>query len=150
MREVLGYNLKNFFDTVDPNCDEAEITYAGDRYEVWKISDQLFSKMCSMTEKDFREIAGSNAWMRSSDGCLPQAYKKCNFTINGKDMIGWKYKPWQEENREYNNTDNYSSLSEYLREHIGASMPRNICACAVDLAKYNDITMGELFTKYEG
>lgn len=43
----------------------------------------------------------------------------------------------------------YESLLEYLCENIGASQPRNVCALAVDLAKYNNMTMGELFTKYE-
>ena len=44
----------------------------------------------------------------------------------------------------------YSGLLEYLCEEIGASQPKNVCALAVDLAKYNHMTMGELFTKYEG
>lgn len=44
----------------------------------------------------------------------------------------------------------YENLSDYLCNCIRVSQPRNVCACAVDLAKYNDMTMGELFEKYEG
>ena len=28
-------------------------------------------------------------------------------------------------------------------------MPHNVVACAMDLAKFNNLTMGELFKKYE-
>ena len=43
----------------------------------------------------------------------------------------------------------YQSLSEYLCEFIGASMPHSVVACAIDLSKFNHLTMGELFEKYE-
>ena len=43
----------------------------------------------------------------------------------------------------------YSSLTEYLCEFIGASMPKNVVACAMDLAKFNHLLMGELCGKYE-
>lgn len=43
----------------------------------------------------------------------------------------------------------YQSLSEYLCEFIGASTPHNVVSCAMDLAKFNYLTMGELFKKYE-
>lgn len=54
--------------------------------------------------------------------------------------------PW---NKEISKDINYQSLSEYLCEFIGASMPRNVVACAIDLAKFNHLTIGELFKKYE-
>lgn len=50
MPEGLGKNLKEFFDKVDPSYKDAEITYANDRYEVWNTSDELFDRMCNMTE----------------------------------------------------------------------------------------------------
>ena len=34
MIEILGGNLKKFFDIVDSPPNDAEITYAGGRYEV--------------------------------------------------------------------------------------------------------------------
>ena len=33
---------------------------------------------------------------------------------------------------------------------IGASLPKNVVACAMDLAKYNNMSLGDLFTEYEG
>ena len=44
-------------------------------------------------------------------------------------------------------TTRYTNLSEYLCDCIGASTGKNVCACCVDLAKYNDMTMAELFEK---
>lgn len=44
----------------------------------------------------------------------------------------------------------YVNLSEYLCDCIGASTGKNVCACVTDLAKYNDMTIAELFDKYEG
>ena len=61
-------------------------------------------------------------------------------------MIVWIRKPW---NEEISKDIKYQSLSEYLCEFIGASTHHNVVACAMDLAKFNHLTMGELFKKYE-
>ena len=151
MPEGLGKNLKEFFDKVDPSYKDAEITYANDRYEVWNISDELFDRMCNMTEEEFVKLSGRvDAWWRSSNGSNLNWHEKGEFIVNNKTMIGWKNKPWQDDDKEYNNRKNYTDLSEYLCEHIGASLPRNVVACAIDLAKYNNMTLGELFKNYEG
>lgn len=42
------------------------------------------------------------------------------------------------------------SLTHYISDVFNISSPRNVCAIAVDLAKYNNMTMGELFNKCEG
>ena len=57
MIEILGKNLKQFFDTIDNPPNDAEITYAGDKYEVWEVSDKLFKKMCDMSEDEFVKLA---------------------------------------------------------------------------------------------
>lgn len=143
MVEILGNNLKKFFDTIDSTYTEAEITYAGNRYEVWEVSDELFEKICNMSEEEFVDIAGENAWWRQSYGSnlgSPDA----EFEVNGKELIGWDSPIYNSKiGKEYND------LSEYLCDCIGVSQPRNVCACAMDLAKYNDMSMGELFNKYE-
>lgn len=140
MVEVLGNNLKQFFDIVDNPPNDAEITYAGERYEVWEVSDELHKKMCDMSEEEFVEMAGEDAWWRSSTGSV-LGVPDTEFEVNGEYLLGWNR--WEREQK------NYSDLSEYLCECIGASTGKNVCACAMDLAKYNDMTMGELFEKYE-
>ena len=85
MIEILGGNLKKFFDIVDNPPNDAEITYAGDRYEVWEISDELHKRMCDMSEEEFIELAGEDAWWRSSEGSV-LGVPDTKFTINGEDM----------------------------------------------------------------
>lgn len=144
MKEILGKNLKKFFDAVDSECNNADITYAGDRYEVWKVSDELFGKICNMSEEEFLELAGEDAWWRQSYGSN-LGYPDAKFKVNSKNLIGWDSPIYDSKIGK-----KYDDLSDYLCDCIGVSQPRNVCACAVDLAKYNDMTMGELFEKYEG
>ena len=141
MKEILGNSLKRFFDTVDDKYNDAEITYAGNRYEVWEVSDELFKQMCDMSEEKFVELAGDDAWWRSSEGSV-MGVPDVEFTISGEKMIGWNTRG------EYENFQ-YANLSDYLCYGVGASQPKNVCALAVDLAKYNNMKMGELFNKYE-
>ena len=139
MVEILGNNLKQFFDAIDNPPKDAEITYAGERYEVWEVSDELHKKMCDMSEEEFVGLAGKDAWWRSSTGSV-LGVPDTEFHVKGKDMIGWNR--WEREQKIYSN------LSEYLCECVGVSLPKNVCACAMDLAKYNNMSMAELFEKY--
>lgn len=150
MVEILGKNLKQFFDTIDTPPNDAEITYAGNRYEVWEVSDELFEKMCNMTEEEFIGIVDDGAWWRSSEGSN-LGYPDEITVVNGSELICWS------KERVYPSYDSipkemldYENLSDYLCNCIRVSQPRNVCACAMDIAKYNDMTMGELFEKYEG
>lgn len=138
--EILGNKLKRFFDKVDNPQNDAEITYTGNRYEVWEVSEDLFNKMCDMSEEEFVELAGEEAWWRQSDGSV-LGVPDTKFIISGEEMVGWNTRA------EYENFQ-YAKLTDYLCYGIGASQPKNVCACAMDLAKYNDMTMAELFEKY--
>ena len=62
------------------------------------------------------------------------------FIVNHHYLIGW--------DRLHCERRKYTNLTEYLCDCVGASTGKNVCACAMDLAKYNDITMAELFEKY--
>ena len=152
MKEILGNNLKLFFDTIDFTYSDAELMYKGREYEVWEVSDNLYDKMCSMTEETFFKLAGEDAcWRWSSGSVINDVIGDCN--IHGYLMQGWIYKPWNDHynfSTCYTDVPTYSSLTEYLCDHIGASTLKNVCALAMDLAKYNDMTMAELFNKYEG
>lgn len=139
--EILGNNLKKFFDAIDSECNNADITYAGNRYEVWEVSDNLFKRMCDMSEYEFVELSGEEAWWRSCTGCN-LGFPDTKFKVNEKTLLGWNR--WDKKRKKYEN------LSDYLCECVGASTEKNVCACAVDLAKYNYMTMAELFEKYEG
>lgn len=147
--EILGNNLKRFFDEIDLYEEKAKITYSNRRYEVWEVSESLFKDMCDMKEETFRDIAGDDAWWRSSSGCVlgrPDARAK----VNGKFLICWDKDYYLPDEYEEEPIKEFQSLTEYLCDCVGASMEKNVCACAVDFAKYNGMTMAELFAKYEG
>lgn len=144
MVEILGSNLKRFFDIVDNSPKDAEITYAGNssgiNYEVWEVSDELFKTICSLSEGEFTSLAGDDAWWRSSEGSV-LGYPDSEFVVNGKTLRCW--------DMGRTGRDEFTCLTEYLCDNVGASLPKNVCACAVDLAKYNDMKMSELFEVYE-
>ena len=144
MVEILGSNLKRFFDTVDNPPNDAEITYAGNssgiNYEVWEVSDELFKVMCSLSENEFTSLAGEDVWWRSSKGSV-LGYPDSEFVVNGKTLRCW--------DMGRTGRDEFTCLTVYLCDNVGASLPKNVCACAVDLAKYNDMKMSELFEVYE-
>ena len=142
MKEILANNLTGFFGSANI---EAKRTYKGKRYEVWELSDTDYEKICDMTEKGFEELAGNEgSWWRYATGSVLM-FPKDKIRINNQDIIAWADSIY-EDKKVYE----YPNLSEYLCNHLGISQPRNIVACAMDLAKYNNMTMGELFTKYEG
>ena len=139
MKEILAQNLQSLFD----NASLVGVkTYSGETYEVWQVSDDTFESMCSMNDEEFEKLCSEGMW-RSADGSN-MGYPHDHLIVNGKKLKCWatKEKPYRDKK--------YESLLEYLCENVGASQPKNVCALAVDLAKCNHMTMGELFTKYEG
>lgn len=152
MKEILGENLEQFFNSEMKNYPTYKRTYKGDRYEVWKVSDKVFNIMCDMPEDKFVELAGEDAWWRSAEGSV-MGIPDTIFHINGRKMLAWDYdkdyyEDWDDE--ELEPIKEFNSLTSYLCEVLGASQPRNICALAVDLAKHNHMTVARLFEKYEG
>lgn len=150
MKEILGGELDKAFKELNIS---AKKTYESKNirheyqeiYQVWELSDEDFEKICNLTEKDWKDDWG---WWRSAEGsnlCNPIS----RFNINHHYM-----KAWDGVNRETSSRDHwsreYNNLLEYFCDEIGASMEKHICALAVDLARINGITMGELFRKYQG
>ena len=150
MKEILGNNLEQFFNKeINGNC-----TYKGSEYEIWEVSDEAFDVMCDMSEDKFEELAGEGAWWRYADGSNLD-YPDSKVYINGYELLGWAGEPWEDEEDddewadEEEELETYSSVTTYILDVIGVSQPRNVCAIAVDLANYNNMTLGELFTKCE-
>ena len=145
MKEILGNNLEQFFNTEI----NGERTYKGDRYEVWEVSDEVFNAMCDMSEEKFVELAGEDAWWRSAEGSV-LGVPDTTVHINGHEMLAWADESWEDDEEDDEFEIYADCLTSYLGDVLGASQPRNVCALAVDLARYNNMTMGELFAKYEG
>ncbi|MFG6369484.1 MAG: hypothetical protein K1W16_13925 [Lachnospiraceae bacterium] len=143
MQEILAKNLKPLFDNTPLTGTK---TYSGELYEVWKVSDEVFEFMCNMNDEEFEKLCPEGMW-RSSTGSNMGFPTEC-FTVNKRKLKCWDRRE-ELYGKKYRRTK-YKSLLEYLCENIGASQPKNVCALAVDLAKHNNMIMGELFTKYEG
>ena len=146
MKEILGHNLKQFFD----KNDNVKNTYTGEEYEVWEVSDEIFSRMSNMSENEFIKLAGEGSWWRFANGCSLERPTSSAF-INGQYIKCWgKDDIYSEKYERDEFNDEVDALTEYLCNCLGTSTETNICACATALAKYNDMTLGKLFRKYEG
>lgn len=139
MKEILAQNLQSLFDNTSLTGVK---TYGGKIYEVWQVPDDTFESMCNMSDEEFEKLCPEGMW-RSADGSN-MGYPHDYLIVNKKKLRCWdtKEKPYRHQK--------YNSLLEYLCDNVGASQPKNVCALAVDLAMCNHMTMGELFTKYEG
>ena len=129
MVEILGNNLKQFFDIIDNPPKDAEITYAGERYEVWEVSDELHKKMCDMSEEEFVEMAGEDAWWRSSTGSV-LGVPNTEFNINGNDLVAWDSPIYKSKKGNKYEEKDFSSIISW----------RNDGNNAYWLSKYNEIT----------
>ena len=151
MKEILGNNLEKFFKALEYPCDteKLKMTYKGAYYEVWEMADTIFDIICKISEEDFVKLAGEDAWWRSSTGSV-LGRPSARAIVNGKYLICWDDDYYLPDEYEEEPCKKYDSLTEYLCNKVGVSLPKNIVACAMDLAKYNNMSLGELFTEYEG
>lgn len=172
MREIIGENLQTFVNNMHINAVK---TYSGDigywpNFEVWEMSEDDYEKICNMSDEEYCQVASDDSWWRGADGSN-QGVPCDDFVVNGHSIIAWRndYRlehlqdEWDEmssdDREEYENFDDYcdtwltteyKDLLEYFCDELGASTERNVCALATDLAKYNNITMAELFERYGG
>jgi hypothetical protein len=174
MKEIIGENMKNIFIIQGINPKEAfsgSIGYWPD-FKVWEVNDTEFNSLCEITDEQFERWSEEGAWWRWSEGSI-MGVPTYEFTINGEKIMAWydgdRDKDliedfWYDVAKGYEtdadgnlekyiaawHTTEYKDLLEYFCEELGASTERNVCALATDLAKYNNITMAELFRKYGG
>lgn len=171
MREIIGENLQPFFNRMRIKATK---TYSGNigywpNFEVWEMSEEDYERICCMSEEQYEKVAAADSWWRGAEGSnmgTPTNY----FRVNKIDLIAWcggrrddLYRDYfmesEEEQALYMGPDEYVSVNmpyeyrdllEYFCEELGASTERNVCALAVDLAKYNNLTLSGLFKIYGG
>ena len=120
-----------------------------------------------MSNEKFEKLAGKDALWCSAYECnlddfLP--YEIREFTVNNEVMLGWA-EPFKDrycDDCGVNSCDEfdrftcheerytYKNLNEYLHKEFGMSILAGICDYAAGLAKHNNMSMAELFAKYEG
>lgn len=123
-------------------------------YQVYEVSDEDFQKLSEdaskrNTDDDHWKNCGWR-WAEGSNLGRPDTF----VTVNQQQLFGWAeediYEEYEHEEEEDNRTYTYMKLLSYLEETVGCTAFRNVCAVTKDLAKYNNITLGELFQKYQG
>ena len=118
-----------------------EKRWGNDKYEVWRLDKSAFDVLVSVSDEEWKPEWG---WWRSAEGCNIEDWPTHTFVVNGKEMKGW-YRAGED----FRLNLNYSSLTDYLCEVIGASTEKNVCAVSVGLAKLNGVALPILFDKYE-
>jgi hypothetical protein len=145
MKEILGGELDKAFIDLSIN---AKKTYEGntfldDKTQIWELSDEDFERICEFDDKTWKDNWG---WWRSAEGSN-MSNPISRFNVNHHYMKAWDSNNRLEGLKYFRD---YKNLLGYICDEIGASQPRNVCALAVDLAKINNMKLGELFKKYQG
>lgn len=113
-------------------------------YQVYELSKEEYEKLSNdADERDIEDgfwLHGGWRWAEGSNMGNPNT----RMTVRGEELVCWE-KEWNGMQE-----DEYKDLLTYLCNEIGASAFRNVCALAVDLAKWNNMTMAQLFEKYQG
>ena len=116
-------------------------TYNGKTMSVYEISIDDFMLLSKIPEEKWDVDWG---WWRYAEGSNLRFYPTYTFSVNNKKMIGF----YDERYSENSKNEFYSGIRDYLCHAIGASTETNVCAIAIDLARLNGLTLGELFRRY--
>ena len=161
MVQIMGKNMKNI----------GSILYQGDFADIIEIEESIINELDEMTDKDFAKKYPQGWFWYSPEGSILGEPKE-KAIINNKILKVWLSSDleeqmidtctgcpdWEKEmllcrtgdfcydNRQFL----YKDLAEYFDINLGASTPRNVSAVMTDLAKYNNLTLAQLFEQYKG
>ena len=172
MIEILAQNIENLF-TENTGIKGIRTYGPGDLYDVYEVSDADFEKINAMSEEEFEKICPDGMWRYAKGSIMPAP--DATYTINGVEILAWDGATRQSYYNDYcrdcsdrveseeilgrncmgNDEDIckclgdriYPSLIAYFVGEMHLSQPKNVCALSVDLARYNNMKMSELFNK---
>jgi hypothetical protein len=164
--EILGGNgLHKAFKELGIKATRTYRSSEKPHYEVWELSKDDLKKLDNTFE--WKDEWGWWRYAKGSNMGTPFDF----FQVNGKELIAWGgakredlILDWANETNEEKAAYHYSfkeyekimcpyaydTLLTYMAEELGASVERNVCALAVDLARANGMSMAQLFKTYEG
>lgn len=146
MIEILGGDLENAFFSLGINAKKTYEgnTYLDDKTQVWEISDEDFNKLYNIKDKDWNDDWG---WWRYAKGSnMGLIWKRYN--INKHYIKAWDGN-YRENHKDKYQDRNYDNLLRYFCDEIGASTETNVTALAIDLARQNNMSLSELFQKFQ-
>lgn len=166
MAEILGGGgLYKAFKELGINATRTYRRSEKPHYEVWELSKDDLKKL--EYAEEWKDEWGWWRFAKGSNMGTPFDF----FQVNHKELIAWDGQKredlrddWENESdeekavykysfrayQEEQYPHSYDSLLSYMGEELGASVERNVCALAVDLARANGMTMAQLFATYEG
>jgi hypothetical protein len=150
MVEILGAELDKAFKELNISAKKTyqlknkSWGYCED-YQVWELSDENYERLCTISDEDWHDDWG---WWRGAKGSNLGGVDR-RYNINNHYIYAWDgYK--RQNDKDYPWPREYKDLLSYFCDEIGASTENNVCAVVVNLAAQNNITMAELFKKYQG
>lgn len=173
MKEILGSNLETAFKELNINAKKTfQTNRSSDFAQVWELSDEDFKKICDIPDGDWKDDWG---WWRWSDGSNISWNQTHIIKINGVEINTYydesnlneyvEYYLEDEYIAQFDNEDDarnqlvsdyfneecdYRTFTQYCSEQWGASTEKNVAAIAIETARLNNISLGELFNKYQG
>lgn len=139
MKEILGGNLDFTFKDLEINA--LKTFDNNEYYQIWQLEDTDYKKLVNINDEDWDN--DKYGWWRYSEGSN-MGKIQTRFSINHH----WLY-AWKNNNSNTCRKNKYNNIIEYINYELDISMEKNICALAVDIAKYNNLTLSELFNKYQ-
>lgn len=136
MKEILAQGLDLAMYEMRFAARKAYEEQREEGFQIWQMSENELDKISDIEDADWRERYGFWVYTEGTDLGKPKHKTKIN---------GYKITAYNEQN-----ISEYANLREYLKVAMNATEPEKICAVCVDLAKYNNMTMAELWTKYQG
>ena len=132
-------------------------TYSGTEYGVCEVTEEEFKILCD--EPDIKGTWIKCGWRYCKGSNQQKPFQKV--LINNKEIIAWyddsldfdseeEKLAYIEEHGGVMPLERFDDLLTYFVIEMGVSQPKNICALSVDLAKYNNIKLSELFKIYQG
>jgi hypothetical protein len=175
MAEIIGEHMMPVFERIGifpKNTYRGSIGYWSN-FEVWELTDNELQYLIKhagehISDKEWNEIAPKGAWWRYAEGSN-QGTPNEEFIINDLPLLAWRSESqvdyltlmWvelpYEERAEYKDFEDYldvwlpkyyNNILEYFSEEIGASTEKNICALVTDIAKYNNMSIADVFKIY--
>ena len=104
---------------------------------VYELTDEDFDRLRAIPEEEWNQAV---AW-RYAEGSHLGPTADHRVIVNGRYMQGWH-------GHDHRPGRRYDSLLEYLCAY-GVSQPRNISALTADLSRSNNLTLGQLFAKFQ-
>ena len=127
-------------------------------YKVFELSNEHFEILCAHQNDPDKGMWQDGGW-RSAVGSV-LGTPTTEFIINGERITAWineqrledMKQDYVDDGEEWTDEEyqtSYNSLLSYLCDEHGASTFKNVCALTTHLANSNDITMAELWQKYQ-